>query len=144
MKQAPPAEIDVIARLRDIADGGSRSDRKLAIAILADPDFAVAAAIDRLAGRSGVSEATVTRFCRALGCSGLRDFKVSLAKAVARAGRYIRLSGFEQAAHLRAPRVIAASAHGAIRRCQRRSRSCPTARSSHGSRAMSTSMTSIR
>ena len=68
-------QIDVVARLRDFATAGSKSDQKLAAAILADPDFAVHAAIGQLAARAEISEATVTRFCRALGCAGTRDFK---------------------------------------------------------------------
>ena len=103
----PP--IDVVARLREIAASGSRSDQRLATEILADPDFATHAAIDRLAARAEVSEPTVTRFCRALGCSGLREFKVRLAQAVATAGRYIKPAGREG----RAPQLIAAAAHGA-------------------------------
>lgn len=84
---APP--LDIVARLREIAEQGSRSDQRVAAAILADPDFATHAAIARLAERAEVSEPTVTRFCRALGCEGLRDFKVRLAQAVAMAGRYL-------------------------------------------------------
>lgn len=102
--------IDVVARLREIAASGSRSDQRLAAEILADPDFATHAAIDRLAERAEVSEPTVTRFCRALGCSGLRDFKVRLAQAVATTGRYIRPAGREGGA----PQLIAAGAHSAI------------------------------
>jgi DNA-binding MurR/RpiR family transcriptional regulator len=107
-------QIDVVARLRESAADGTRSDRLLASAILADPDFATHAAIDRLAARAGVSEATVTRFCRALGCVGLRDFKVRLAQAVATAGRYIKPApaGGERSA--RVPHLIASGAHGAI------------------------------
>jgi DNA-binding MurR/RpiR family transcriptional regulator len=104
----PP--IDIVARLREIGASGSRSDQRLAAEILADPDFATHAAIDRMAERADVSEPTVTRFCRALGCSGLRDFKVRLAQAVAVAGRYIKPAGREGGA----PQLIATGAHGAI------------------------------
>jgi DNA-binding MurR/RpiR family transcriptional regulator len=106
--QRPP--IDVVARLREIVASGSRSDQRLAAEILADPDFATHAAIDRLAARAEVSEPTVTRFCRAVGCSGLRDFKVRLAQAVATTGRYIKPAGREGGA----PQLIAAGAHEAI------------------------------
>ena len=81
--------IDIVARMREIASGGSRSDRRLAAEILADPDFATRAPIAQLAERSEVSQPTVTRFCRALGCTGLRDFKVLLAQAIATTGRYM-------------------------------------------------------
>jgi DNA-binding MurR/RpiR family transcriptional regulator len=107
-------QIDVVARLRELAADGSRSDQRLAIAILADPDFATHSAIDRLAERAGVSEATVTRFCRALGCAGLRDFKVRLAQAVATAGRYIKPAPLGGDRSARVPELIASGAHGAI------------------------------
>ncbi len=102
--------IDIVARLREIAASGSRSDQRLAAEILADPDFATHAAIDRMAERAEVSEPTVTRFCRALGCSGLRDFKVRLAQAIVVTGRYIKPAGRGGVA----PQLIAAGAHGAI------------------------------
>jgi DNA-binding MurR/RpiR family transcriptional regulator len=98
--------------MREIAATGSRSDRRLAAEILADPDFATNAAIDRLAQRAEVSEPTVTRFCRALGCQGLRDFKVRLAQAAAVAGRYSSPPAFREGA--RAPQLVAAGAHEAI------------------------------
>jgi DNA-binding MurR/RpiR family transcriptional regulator len=111
---APRRQIDVVARLREAAADGSRSDRRLASAVLADPDFAIHAAIDRLALRAGISEATVTRFCRALGCAGLRDFKLRLAQAVATAGRYIKPAPIGEDRSARVPELVASGAHGAI------------------------------
>ncbi|WP_158817844.1 MurR/RpiR family transcriptional regulator [Methylocapsa sp. S129] len=108
-----PPHIDIVARLREIAAAGSRSDQRLAAEILADPDFATHAAIALLAKRAEVSEPTVTRFCRALGCAGLRDFKVRLAQAVATTGRYIKPVG-EGREGARVPQIIATAAHGAI------------------------------
>ena len=70
---------DIITRLHVVAQDGSKSDRRLAALVLADPDYASKAAISEIAARAGVSEPTVTRFCRALGCDGVRDFKFFLA-----------------------------------------------------------------
>ncbi len=103
--------------MREVASSGSRSDRRLAAEILADPDFATRAPIARLAERGGVSQPTVTRFCRALGCAGLHDFKVLLAQAIATTGRYINPAADARAdgdggAHVR--ELIATGAHGAI------------------------------
>lgn len=75
--------VDVLARLNERAGTGSKSDRKLARLILDDPDFALRAPIADLAVKAGISEPTVTRFCRGLGCEGTRDFKYKLAQAIA-------------------------------------------------------------
>ena len=80
---------DIVARLREIADTGQRSDQRVAAAILADADFATHASIELLAERAGVSEPTITRFCRMLGFEGTREFKVKLAQSLAVAGRFI-------------------------------------------------------
>ena len=51
--------------------------------MLEDPEFALHANVDALARRAKVSPPTITRFCRALGCSGLREFKLRLAQNLA-------------------------------------------------------------
>ena len=78
-----PAVLDIVAALRDAAETGGRSDRRIAATVLEDPDFVTHASIDQVAARAGVSEPTVTRFCRSVGCAGMRDFKVRLAQALA-------------------------------------------------------------
>ncbi len=80
---------DIVARLREIAETGQRSDQRVAAAILSDADFATHASIERLATKAGVSEPTITRFCRMLGFEGTREFKVKLAQSLAIAGRFI-------------------------------------------------------
>ncbi|QQP94307.1 MurR/RpiR family transcriptional regulator [Lysobacter enzymogenes] len=59
------------------------AERKVAEGVLADLDFAIHASISELAARAGVSEPSVTRFCRAVGCESLRQFKVQLAHSLA-------------------------------------------------------------
>ena len=81
--------LDIVMRIRLRAEEGSKSDRRLAAIILADVDFASKASIAELAGRANVSEPTVTRFCRSLGCEGIRDFKFHLAQALAVGGIYL-------------------------------------------------------
>lgn len=115
---AVQASIDIVARMREIAVDGSRSDKLLAAEILADPDFATRAAISRLAERAGVSQPTVTRFCRSLGCAGLHDFKVRLAQAVATTGRYIKPATETQNGAGHVAQLIATGAHGAIESVQ--------------------------
>jgi len=80
---------DIITRLQLMSQDGTKSDRRLASLVLSDLDFASKAAISEIAARVGVSEPTVTRFCRNLGCEGLRDFKFYLAQAIAIGGQYL-------------------------------------------------------
>ena len=58
----------------------SKSERKVCNIVLKDPDTAVHTPIAAIAKQAGVSEPTVNRFCRRLGCKGYPDFKVKLAK----------------------------------------------------------------
>lgn len=81
--------VDIVARIRVQAEAGSRSDRRLAAVILADPEAATRMSIAELAAGAEVSEPTVTRFCRTLGCEGVRTFKLLLAQAVAVGGAYL-------------------------------------------------------
>ncbi len=66
--------------LRRLAASGSPAEQRLASLVLDDAAAASVAPIHELANRAGVSEPTVTRFCRALGSEGLRDFKLRLAE----------------------------------------------------------------
>lgn len=59
----------------------TRSSKKLADYIFAHTSDSQYLSITTLAENSGVSEATITRFCRGLGLSGYNDFKLALAKS---------------------------------------------------------------
>ncbi|MDO5423742.1 MAG: MurR/RpiR family transcriptional regulator [Eubacteriales bacterium] len=59
----------------------TRSGKKLADYIFEHATDTQYLSISVLAEQSGVSEATITRFCRGLGLSGYNDFKLALAKA---------------------------------------------------------------
>lgn len=81
-----PAELtqtisDELANLR-------KSERKVAEFILARPIDVVRMRIVDLAQRAGVSEPTVVRFCRAVGCEGFQDFKLALAQQLASSPSY--------------------------------------------------------
>ena len=82
--------VDIIMRLQNLETDGSKSDKLLAAMVLSDPDFASKASISEIASRINVSEPTVTRFCRNLGCEGVRDFKFWLAQAMAVGGQYLK------------------------------------------------------
>lgn len=59
----------------------TRSGKKLADYIFSNNTKAQYMSITSLAEASGVSEASITRFCRSLGLAGYNDFKLALAKA---------------------------------------------------------------
>lgn len=82
--------VDIVSRLRRMEASLRPSEQRVAEAVLADPGFATRASIAELARRAQVSEPSVTRFCRALGCDSVRDFKVKLAQNLAVAGPYLQ------------------------------------------------------
>jgi len=61
----------------------SKSEKKVANAVLNNPDLAVSGNITALAKNADVSEPTVVRFCRALGYDGWQEFKLKLAQGLA-------------------------------------------------------------
>jgi RpiR family carbohydrate utilization transcriptional regulator len=65
-----------------------KSERKVADYILQQPDQVIHLRIVDLAQQAGVSEPTVVRFCRAIGCDGFQEFKLSLAQHVAHSPTY--------------------------------------------------------
>lgn len=109
--------IDIITRLHSTVANGSKSDRRLAALVLADLDFASRASISEIAAKIDVSEPTVTRFCRTLGCDGIREFKFWLAQAIAVGGQYLTAEPVDRAqSETRLARVVADSAVEAIQR----------------------------
>ncbi|MDN4503315.1 MurR/RpiR family transcriptional regulator [Alteromonadaceae bacterium BrNp21-10] len=67
----------------------SKSERKVAEAILADPQTTIHSSIATLAKLSNVSEPTVNRFCRRLDTKGFPDFKLHLAQSLANGTPYV-------------------------------------------------------
>ncbi|WP_322011551.1 MurR/RpiR family transcriptional regulator [Paraburkholderia sp. J12] len=74
---------NLIHHIRNVAESLRPAERKVAEMVLSDIDFAMRASITELAQRADVSEPSVTRFCRAVGAHGLRDFKMRLAQSAA-------------------------------------------------------------
>ncbi len=73
--------------LADLGDSGakrSKSAQKLADYVLLDSAAIPGMSIATLAGKVGVSEPTVNRFCTGLGLKGFPDFKLKLAAELAR------------------------------------------------------------
>ena len=69
--------------IRTQIDSLSKSERKAALAVLKNPHLAISGNITALAKNAQVSEPTVVRFCRAVGCEGWHDFKLKLAQNLA-------------------------------------------------------------
>ena len=83
---------DLFRSIRVAMDGFSPGQRTIAAMILDDPNWAVQANVEDLAARASVSAPTIIRFARALGCEGLRDFKLKLAGALALGTPYLHRS----------------------------------------------------
>jgi len=67
----------------------SKSERKVAEVILAEPQETMHSSIAILARRANVSEPTVNRFCRHLETKGFPDFKLHLAQSLAQGTPYV-------------------------------------------------------
>lgn len=67
----------------------SKSERKVAEAILASPQRAIHSSIAALAAAADVSEPTVNRFCRRLDTRGFPDFKLMLAQSIVNGTPYV-------------------------------------------------------
>lgn len=73
---------DILSQIKDSYPDLRPAERRVADVVLDDVAFAVDASNAEIARRADVSEPTVTRFCRAIGCDGVRDFKLKLAQSV--------------------------------------------------------------
>jgi RpiR family transcriptional regulator, carbohydrate utilization regulator len=73
---------DILSIIKDSYNELRPAERLVADVVLADVTFAVDASNAEIAKRADVSEPTVTRFCRSIGCDGVRDFKLKLAQSV--------------------------------------------------------------
>ena len=82
-------QIDILSRITAVVRSLSESERKVAELIFDDIDFVTEASISEIARRSGVSDATVTRFARSVDCDNVRDLKLRLTRALAAGRRFI-------------------------------------------------------
>ncbi len=74
---------NLLQRMHDARDTLSPAERRVADIALDRPEEVIYASLASVAKDAGVSEPTVVRFCRSLGCDGFGDFKVSLAQSLA-------------------------------------------------------------
>ena len=81
--------IDVVAKITETFSQLRKAEQKIAQTILDDLDFASRASISELSDKAEVSETTVTRLAKSIGCKNVRDLKMQLAKAVAVGDRFL-------------------------------------------------------
>jgi glucokinase len=74
--------VPILERIRKVTPQLSPAEQKVASLILAHPRSVMNDPISEIARRAEVSQPTVIRFCRTLGCQGLADFKLKLASGV--------------------------------------------------------------
>jgi RpiR family carbohydrate utilization transcriptional regulator len=80
---------DIVSRISERSGQLRLAEQKVAQAILGDLPLAAGASINTLAQLAGVSEASVTRFAKAMGCRDVRDLKMKLAQAAAIGQRFL-------------------------------------------------------
>jgi len=84
--------INILEHLRKTLDTFRRSEQKVGNYVLKNPNEVIHMRIVDLATEAHVSEPTVVRFCRALGCDGFQDFKLRLAQVLATDGSFTQFS----------------------------------------------------
>lgn len=87
---AEPPAIDIVSRIQRVAGDLTAAERRVAGAVQRDFEAATRMTIAELAAAAGVSQPTVTRFCRSLGCASYAEFKIRLATTMTVAAAYLR------------------------------------------------------
>jgi RpiR family transcriptional regulator, carbohydrate utilization regulator len=75
--------VDIVELINNSIKSLRESEQQVAAVVLEDQQFAVNASTTELAKRANVSATSITRFCRALGFQGLREFKLCVAQNLA-------------------------------------------------------------
>lgn len=82
----------MLERIKSQLEALSSAERKVAELVLEQPYTMMQAAVADIARNAGVSQPTVIRFCRSMGCSGLPDFKLKLAGSLVTGVPYVHSS----------------------------------------------------
>ncbi len=80
---------NLLAYIADTMPQMSKSERKIAEVILAEPELVTRSSIATLAQMAGVSEPTVNRFCKKFQATGFPDFKLKLVQSLVTGMRYV-------------------------------------------------------
>ena len=81
--------LDIVSKIKSCEGDLRASERKVAQLILAELEWAGQASIQAMAKKAEVSEASVTRFAKAMGCKDVRELKQALVKSFAIGQRFI-------------------------------------------------------
>ncbi|MBL4671303.1 MAG: MurR/RpiR family transcriptional regulator [Arenicella sp.] len=82
-------KVDIVSKITENISQFRQAEQKVAQVILDDLMFAASASITELAEKSQVSESTITRLAKALGCKNVRDLKFQLAQVSSVGERFI-------------------------------------------------------
>jgi RpiR family carbohydrate utilization transcriptional regulator len=96
-----PESADILPRLERMMDSMTRSEIRIAKKLLESPSDFVRSSVRSIAADLEVSEPTILRFCRAVGCEGFKDLKFRLIQELA----------LTQAMNDQAARTTKAAAH---------------------------------
>ncbi len=112
-----PATIDIVSRLQRIDQDLPPAERRVAEIVTSNYEAATRMTIAELADRADVSQPSVTRFCRSLGCASFSEFKISLATTLTVASAYLKSERVfdDDAGHL--AHTVMMRAAGAVREC---------------------------
>jgi RpiR family carbohydrate utilization transcriptional regulator len=72
----------MLSRIEKLRPGLRPSEQRLAEFVSHHPAEIITLSMSEAALRAGVSQATIARFCQAVGCSGFREFKIKLAQSL--------------------------------------------------------------
>lgn len=112
-----PAAIDIVSRLQRLDQDLSPAERRVADIVTSDYEAATRMTIAELAQRADVSQPTVTRFCRSLGCKSFSEFKISLATTLTVAAAYLKSERVFDDDAGQIAHTIMLRAAGAVREC---------------------------
>ena len=87
---AAPPVIDLVSRIMRVEEELSPAERRVSQTVRQNFEAATRLTIAELAGRAGVSQPTVTRFCRSVGCASFGEFKIKLATTLTVAAAYLK------------------------------------------------------
>ncbi len=80
---------ELLSRIADARAGLRPAERKVAEVVLGRPQAVLRASLADIAQEAQVSEPTVMRFCRGVGCDGFKDFKLRLAQSLVTGTPYV-------------------------------------------------------
>ncbi len=82
----------MLERIKSQSESLSAAERKVSELVLGQPNQVIQATVADIAQKAGVSQPTVIRFCRSLGCTGLPDFRLKLAGSLVAGVPYVHSS----------------------------------------------------